>query len=103
MDCPSCGSPVPNGTHGQTRTYCSTKCRKAAELDARAERKVAKFQAAIGDVATRDELLELLWAAAREGSVSAMRALLEELRRDPAATGSTVIDELARRRGRSGS
>lgn len=48
----------------------------------------------------RDELLRLLGEAARGGSVSAMRRLLEEYRRDSGAPRHrpAFIDELARRR-----
>ena len=45
-----------------------------------------------------DELLRLLGEAARGGSVSAMRTLLAEYRRSAVPAGSSVIDELARRR-----
>jgi hypothetical protein len=76
-------------------------CRKAAKLDARAERKVAAFRAAIGDVASREDLMLCLSAAARRGSVAAMRLLLEELRRDPdPEQESSVIDELSAKRRR---
>jgi cytochrome c553/transposase-like protein len=67
---------------------------------------IAAF-AAVEATGTRQEVIELLWLAARRGSVSAMRLLLEELRRDgkKLATGGQAsapdfIDELARRRGR---
>ena len=51
-------------------------------------------------VADRDELLRLLGEAARGGSVSAMRALLLEHRRDggDVPPGDGLIDELAARR-----
>ena len=52
-------------------------------------------------VATRSEILVLLSEAARRGHVPAMRLLLDELRYDEEARGTTssVIDELASRRG----
>jgi hypothetical protein len=51
-------------------------------------------------VADRRELLRLLTERARDGSVAAMKALLEELRRDGATGGAaSPIDELAARRG----
>jgi hypothetical protein len=90
---------MPPGRRGQSRIYCSAECRKAAELDRRAERKVAAFRAAIGDVASRENLMRWLSAGARNGSVAAMRLLLEEFRRDPDPDQeSSIIDELARRR-----
>jgi hypothetical protein len=72
-------------------------------LDARLRRKVEAFEAAIGEVLTREQILVLLSAAARTGSVSAAKTLLEELRRDdgPAQPGDTifsVIDEIAAKR-----
>jgi hypothetical protein len=52
-------------------------------------------------VADREEVLALLSWAARDGSVIAMKTLLDELRRDavPDEEVRSVIDELARRRG----
>jgi hypothetical protein len=103
MDCP-CGNPVPAGRRGQTRIYCSPTCRKAAEVGRRATRRVSEFQASVSDVADRAEILLLLSAAARRGSVSACRVLLEELRRDggePAVAPSvidSIIDEVAAKR-----
>jgi hypothetical protein len=58
------------------------------------------FEAAIGDVPTRDEVLGLLWAAARTGSVLAAKTLLEELGRDGEGAPSGVIDELASKRSK---
>jgi endogenous inhibitor of DNA gyrase (YacG/DUF329 family) len=104
MDCPQCGNRVPAGRHGQRRIYCSPACRKAAELDARAERKVAAFQASVADVATSRDLLLWLTAAARRGSVAACRILLEELRRDRAGEtviSGSIIDELAAKRNKA--
>lgn len=54
-------------------------------------------------VPDRDELLRLLGESARSGSVTAMRTLLEELRRDgihaeAPPVGLSVIDQLARAR-----
>lgn len=49
----------------------------------------------------RDEVLRLLGVAARSGSVTAMKALLDEYRRDGDDTETkptSVIDELAQRR-----
>jgi hypothetical protein len=47
----------------------------------------------------REELIGLLWTAARRGNVPAMRILLDEMKgeREPKHETST-IDELARRR-----
>jgi hypothetical protein len=53
----------------------------------------------IDSIATREEVLAILSAAARAGNVTACRVLLEELRRPEASTHEdTIIDELARRR-----
>ena len=84
MNCPSCGGPVAPARRGQYRVYCSPRCRKRAELDARLERKGAAFAAVAGDapIADRDEVLRLLSVAIKRGSVTAARILLEELRRD---------------------
>jgi hypothetical protein len=50
-------------------------------------------------IATREEVMAILSAAARAGSVTACRVLLEELRRSEVSTQTdTIIDELARRR-----
>jgi hypothetical protein len=100
--CSQCGTEVPESSRGRPRTYCSAQCRKSAEIDRRVEHRVAAFQQAIGGTPTREELVQMLWAAARKGSVSAMRALLEELRREPAdqPEESGIIDELAKKRER---
>jgi predicted nucleic acid-binding Zn ribbon protein len=101
MDCPVCAKPVPDGTRGQRRRYCSPNCRKRAELEARRLRKIEAFIDAFdGTIATRQDVLALLTAAARDGSVMAAKVLLEELRRDDVDQdpASSVIDELARRR-----
>jgi len=50
-------------------------------------------------IATREQVLELLTAAARRGNVPAMRLLLDELRFEQAnGAGRGVIDELAGKR-----
>jgi hypothetical protein len=46
------------------------------------------------EIADRDELLRLLTVRAREGSVAAMRVLLEELRRDARADAGDGWDEV---------
>ena len=49
-----------------------------------------------GDVATREELLELLTQSARGGSVPAQKALLDELRREEEpddSDGFAALDE----------
>jgi hypothetical protein len=54
---------------------------------------------------SREELTELLWTAARHGSVSATKLLLEELRRDGGDNRSgvpSIFDELEARRRNSG-
>jgi hypothetical protein len=53
----------------------------------------------IDSIATREEVLAILSAAARAGSVTACRVLLDELGRSEVPTQTeSVIDELARRR-----
>jgi hypothetical protein len=99
MDCPICSTPVPPGARGQRRLYCGPEHRKLAELDARRRRKLERFEDAVSEVATRDDVLVLLSAAARTGSVMAMKTMLEELRRDGGqVASSTVIDELTAKR-----
>lgn len=102
LDCAVCGDPLRRNAHGLLRADVP----ETAELDKREALKIAAF-AAVEATGTRQEVIELLWLAARRGSVSAMRLLLEELRRDgkKLATGGQAsapdfIDELARRRGR---
>lgn len=56
-------------------------------------------QAAIGGL---DELLGLLWSAARRGNVPAMRMLLEQMGEIAPDREGSVIDELATRRSRTG-
>ena len=49
----------------------------------------------------REEILALAWAAARRGSVPAMRLLLQEMKSESAETEPrSVIDELTARRER---
>jgi hypothetical protein len=51
-------------------------------------------------IATREEILALLSAAARRGNVPATRLLLDELRVDHAnSAGQSVIDEPRRKEG----
>jgi hypothetical protein len=54
-----------------------------------------------GPTADRDEVLRLLSWAARDGSVIAMKTLLEELRREgiEEPKAASIIDEIAKRRG----
>ena len=103
MRCPVCGAEVPQD---RRRTYCSVRCRRTAEAARRREKAAAPFLAVTGvaPIADRDELLRLLWVAARNGSVGAMRLLIEEFRRDgdddrPAEPLGS-IDEIAARRER---
>jgi hypothetical protein len=101
--CPVCGSDVVQPARGRRRVYCYPTCKQEHDHAVREERRVAAFQQAVGGIATREDVIELLWVAARGGSVSAMTALLLELRRKPADPdeGSSVIDELATKRGKS--
>jgi hypothetical protein len=52
-------------------------------------------------VPTREEVLTLLWAAARTGSVLAAKTLLEELSRDGEGAPAGVIDELVAKRAKT--
>lgn len=65
---------------------------------------VTQPRAAKPPIGDREELLGLLWAQARRGRVTAMRLLVQELRREerpvPSGSGST-IDQLATRRRKS--
>jgi len=101
VTCPICGEPVPEG-HG--RRYCSVRCRKAAERQRERDRMTAEFVAAAADIpqtGDRVEVLRLLSVAARLGSITACKILLDELRRDGGGTvpAPSIIDELATRRG----
>ena len=96
--CPICGDSVVGGAR---KIYDSPRCRKQAELDSRATRRIAEFaEAEVDDqVATREQLLKLATIAARRGSMAAVRLLLEEFRRDGGSPGKTdFMDELAKRR-----
>jgi hypothetical protein len=98
-DCPVCGGTVPEG---RRHVYCGPRCRKVAERQRLRARRVAEFtEAASGIEPSRDraEVLQLLMVAARLGSVSAAKILLDELRRDgPALAPTDFIDEVTRRR-----
>jgi hypothetical protein len=98
MGCPVCGGEVPPGQRGQRRTYCSTICRKRSELDARLSRKLEPFIGHLGQIASRVEVLALLSASARGGSVTAAKTLLEELRRDPVDDAEGFTAELTAKR-----
>jgi predicted nucleic acid-binding Zn ribbon protein len=99
--CPICQEPVPEG---HNRTYCGPRCKKAAEVQRRRARRVEEFTAAAADIpktGDRAEVLALLMVAAKLGSVTAAKILLDELRRDEVIRGDvvpSVIDELASRR-----
>jgi hypothetical protein len=85
--------------------YCGPRCRRAAERRRLRDRRVQEFTAAAADVpktGDRAEVLGLLTVAAKLGSVTACKILLEELRRAPEDPGEpSVIDELAaKRKGR---
>ena len=101
--CLICGEPVPEG-HG--RRYCGPRCRKAAERGRARAKAAEEFVAAAVDVpktGDRAEVLALLTVAAKLGSVTACRILLEELRRDGnegSSREADFIDELAKRRKR---
>jgi hypothetical protein len=99
--CAVCGNAFP--PKGR-QIYCSVACRRRAEREKAKERRIAEFtEAASGIEPTGDraEVLQLLMVAAKLGSVSAAKILLDELRRDAPAHPPDIIDELlARRRNR---
>ena len=98
--CAICGNGFP--PKGR-QIYCSVSCRKRAEREKAKARRVAEFTAAANGIeptGDRAEVLALLMVSAKLGSVSAMRILLEELRRDGEVPPTDFIDELARRRNR---
>jgi hypothetical protein len=47
---------------------------------------------------TYAEVIELLWKAARKGSVAAMQTLRREVGSDGEPTKPSIVDELAKRR-----
>jgi hypothetical protein len=99
--CAVCGSELSQPETGGRRVYCSVTCRRRAERHKAKVKRINRFRALVGDVADRQEVLELLWAAAKDGSVLAAKTLLEELRRDPESPGEpSIIDELAAKRKR---
>jgi hypothetical protein len=84
-----CGSPLPPGA----QRYCSPGCRPARL------RYPLEPEAGSEPTGDRDELLQLLWAAARRGSVAAMQTLRRELEPgDGRKRGPSLIDELGERR-----
>lgn len=96
--CAVCGGDL--GPGNPRRVYCGPRCRKRAELDARAATRGAPFADVVVDEhPSREQLLQLAMVAARAGSVAAMRLLLEERRRDgDVTTPLSFIDELGKRR-----
>jgi hypothetical protein len=100
--CAVCGNELSQPSTGGRRLYCSVACRRRAERDKAKAERIERFRALVDDVADRQEILELLSAAAKMGSVLAAKTLLDELRRDPGSPGEpSIIDELAaKRRGR---
>ena len=87
--CPTCGESF-EPTRG--RKYCSEGCWPSRR----------RYAADPGEVPTtrdRAEIVGLLWAAARRGSVEAARILLKEVRTSAEGKAArSVIDELAARR-----
>jgi len=90
--CATCSRPIEAG-HG--RKFCSRACwpssrpRWGAPAD--------QEEAAPLRQGTYEEVIQLLWTAARRGSVSAMTTLRAELKSDPIAA-SSIVDELSKRR-----
>jgi hypothetical protein len=104
-NCKLCDAPMEQAMTGRRGSYCSDACRQAALRRRRIEDVPTDMVPA-----TREELTlllaELSRRGAKPGQVSAIRTLLEEMRR---ANGEgdegkpvSVIDELARRRSKTG-
>jgi hypothetical protein len=91
--CPTCGRTF-EGVRG--RRFCSERC-----WPSRRERFLPEGAVPEDAPPTRETIVGLAWASARRGSVPAMRLLLEELKGGRGPTGSTTIDELAKRRRQS--
>ncbi len=91
--CATCGTSFETGGHG--RRYCGRACWPSS-------RPFADPGPSTEGLADYGELTELLWIAARRGSVSAMVTLLREVRHDESQPAASVIDELAQRSSSGG-
>lgn len=87
--CPTCREEFQPRSN---QKYCRPAHRKSARL---ADRWVILPEGR-GDLA---EVMRLLWAAARLGSVPAMLVLLKQSKGESVRLPKTAIDELAKRRG----
>jgi hypothetical protein len=83
--------------------YKDPERRRQADRDRKRRKRslvaVSDLEGALPDPPSRDELLRILGVMARNGQVTAIRLLLDELRRDENTDEpGGVIDELARKR-----
>ncbi len=92
--CAGCGAELVGSRRGGRR-YCGPQC-----YPSRRSRYAPDPEETTAPPGTHAELIELLWAAARKGTVSAVQLLLREVEKDgPERASRSVIEELARRRG----
>jgi hypothetical protein len=87
--CPTCGKEF-EGVRG--RRFCSKSCWPSRRPFA------APGPVASDAPPTWDELTDLLWEAARRGSIAAMAILRREMRGEPGEARDSIVDQLARRR-----
>ncbi len=91
--CAGCGAELVGSRRGGRR-YCGPQC-----YPSRRSRYAPDPEETTAAPGTYAELIELLWAAARKGSVSALQVLLREVEKDgPEPAPASVIEELAARR-----
>jgi hypothetical protein len=95
--CPSCGGRF---TPTRGRRYCTQDCWPSRR---------PRYASEPGEVVTAlpasyEEIIHLLWTAARKGSVAAMVTLRRELRDQGEPKEPSIVDQLAarRKRGRNG-
>ena len=87
--CETCGSRVDTS---RRRRFCSRPCRPS-------ERSFAPEPGEVPATGDLEEVIGLLWAAAKRGSVTAAAILLKDAKAGrPTKTPSTFIDQLAEKR-----
>jgi hypothetical protein len=91
--CVGCGAELVGSRRGGRR-YCGPQC-----CPSRRSRYAPDPEETTAAPGTYAELIEILWAAARKGSVSAVQVLLREVEKDePGPASESVINKLAARR-----
>jgi hypothetical protein len=91
--CAGCGAELVGSRRGGRR-YCGPQC-----YPSRHSRYAPDPEETTAAPGTYAELIEVLWAAARKGSVSAVQVLLREVEKDdPGPASESVINKLAARR-----